>query len=343
MRKKEREEEVVVSDVTAGGAAVAETTETADNAAVARELSPEEIKQSKKQSRVAKASFVWTILSMIFAIASACFYLYKNWLIAPYSYIMLGVMGVYVIVFAVMIGLYAGNAKQGKKKIKGLKKAFGIFRSFTTLVFLIATAVSMTGVISTKGLGLWQWIVLGVNISVAIVQVSLKITLLVFSAVAKKVGQQYTVKITSYVNGVAKDNKVQSKVMSKLYGTEVHDDAPKTEQPTDEAAKVRKEEAKAAKAAAKEELKAAAVKFTKEAAREQAVKAAARIEELKARAAGKQPVKQPEKAQPAAAELNAAPAADKEVAEKAEEPATKKRGLPKVKLPFSKDDKTKTE
>ena len=73
MRKKEREEEVVVQDVTAGGAAVAETTETADNAAVARELSPEEIKQSRKQSRVAKASFVWTILSMIFAIASACF------------------------------------------------------------------------------------------------------------------------------------------------------------------------------------------------------------------------------------------------------------------------------
>lgn len=291
-------------------------------------IKPEEMevadaKAVKKQSRIATASFVWTILSMVFAIVSAGFYLYKQWLLAPYSYIMFAVLGVYIVVFAVMVGLYAGNAKQGKKKIKGLKKTFGIFRTFTTLVFLIVTAVSMTGVVSAKGLGLWQWIVLGVNISVAIVQISLKISSMVFSAVVKKIGKKYTVRITSYVNGVAKENKVQTKVMSKLYGTEITADEKKSEPaasadaPADGTPSVAAN--KTPRQTAREELKIAAVKYSKEVAKEQVAKAVAKIEKAKAqRAAGKSG--EPQEKEVAAVAYEETPAAVPEPAKKSRIP-----------------------
>ena len=290
------------------------------------EMEAVDAKKVKKQSRIATASFVWTILSMIFAIVSAGFYLYKQWLLAPYSYIMFAVLGVYIVVFAVMVGLYAGNAKQGKKKIKGLKKTFGIFRTFTTLVFLIVTAVSMTGVVSAKGLGLWQWIVLGVNISVAIVQISLKISSMVFSAVVKKIGKKYTVRITSYVNGVAKENKVQTKVMSKLYGTEITADEKKplpaaTAEPAPAPADGTPSVAanKTPRQTAREELKIAAVKYSKEVAKEQVAKAVAKIEKAKAqRAAGKSG--EPQEKEVAAVAYEETPAAVSEPAKKSRIP-----------------------
>lgn len=287
------------------------------------EMEAVDAKKVKKQSRIATASFIWTILSMVFAIVSAGFYLYKQWLLAPYSYIMFAVLGVYIVVFAVMVGLYAGNAKQGKKKIKGLKKTFGIFRTFTTLVFLIVTAVSMTGVVSAKGLGLWQWIVLGVNISVAIVQISLKISSMVFSAVVKKIGKKYTVRITSYVNGVAKENKVQTKVMSKLYGTEITADEKKSEPaasadaPADGTPSVVAN--KTPRQTAREELKIAAVKYSKEVAKEQVAKAVAKIEKAKAqRAAGKSG--EPQEKEVAAVAYEETPAAVPEPAKKSRIP-----------------------
>lgn len=68
--KEARGEEVVA---TPAGAAEA--------AAVAEEnVAPQ---PTKKQSRIAKVSFVWTIISMIFAIASGVTLITKNWILAP--------------------------------------------------------------------------------------------------------------------------------------------------------------------------------------------------------------------------------------------------------------------
>lgn len=321
MKFGKKQEDCVVEAVVTGSDAEVLPPEQA--AIKPEEMEVADAKAVKKQSRIATASFVWTILSMIFAIVSAGFYLYKQWLLAPYSYIMFAVLGVYIVVFAVMVGLYAGNAKQGKKKIKGLKKTFGIFRTFTTLVFLIVTAVSMTGVVSAKGLGLWQWIVLGVNISVAIVQISLKISSMVFSAVVKKIGKKYTVRITSYVNGVAKENKVQTKVMSKLYGTEITADEKKSEPAAsaDAAADGTPSVAanKTPRQTAREELKIAAVKYSKEVAKEQVAKAVAKIEKAKAqRAAGKSG--EPQEKEVAAVAYEETPAAVPEPAKKSRIP-----------------------
>ena len=180
-----------------------------------------ETKESKKQSRVAKISFIWTIISMAYAIVSGATLIVNDWILAPYSYILLAMLCVYVVVFVAIVAYYAGDAKRGKKNVKTLKKLFGMFKIFTTLVFLIATAISMTGVVEAKGTGLWQWVVLCANIVVAAVQLSLKITLFVFKIVARKVGEHYTVKAQTYINGKLKEQKAKSYVMSKLYETEV--------------------------------------------------------------------------------------------------------------------------
>lgn len=174
-----------------------------------------------RQSRTAKASFVWTVVSMLYAIGSGVLLVARNWVVAPYSYIMTGMLILYAAVFLVVVALSLGNVRNGRRRVSSLKKIFGIFRSFTLAMFLIATAVSMTGVIAAHGFGLWQWIVIGVHSAVAIVQVALKISLLVTTEVLRRIGKHYTVKVTSYVNGVAREKALQSRIVAKLYKTEI--------------------------------------------------------------------------------------------------------------------------
>lgn len=194
---------------------------TEEERAAAAEARAEEQRESRKQSRLAKASFAWTVISMLYAIISGAVLISGHWILAPYSYIMAALLGVYVLLFVVLVCWYTDDVKKGRKKIKVFKKLFGMFKVFTTLVFLIATAVSMVGVVEGRGTGLIEWLVLGANMLVAAVQLSLKIALFIIGIVAKRVGKKYTVKVQTYINGVGKDNKAKSAVMSKLYGTEV--------------------------------------------------------------------------------------------------------------------------
>ena len=180
-----------------------------------------EVKETRKQSRLAKASFAWTVISMAYAIISGAVLISGKWILTPYSYIMAGLLAVYVVIFIAVVAFYATDVKKGKKQIKTFKKLFGMFKIFTTLVFLIATAMSMAGVVDARGTGLFEWIVLGVNMFVAAVQLTLKIWLFILGIVAKRVGKKYTVKVQTYVNGKVKEHKAKSAVMSKFYGTEV--------------------------------------------------------------------------------------------------------------------------
>lgn len=184
-----------------------------------------EVKETRKQSRLAKASFAWTVISMAYAIISGAVLISGKWILTPYSYIMAGLLAVYVVIFIAVVAFYATDVKKGKKQIKTFKKLFGMFKIFTTLVFLIATAMSMAGVVDARGTGLFEWIVLGVNMLVAAVQLTLKIWLFILGIVAKRVGKKYTVKVQTYVNGKVKEHKAKSAVMSKFYGTEVTETA----------------------------------------------------------------------------------------------------------------------
>ena len=71
-----------------------------------------EVKETRKQSRLAKASFAWTVISMAYAIISGAVLISGKWILTPYSYIMAGLLAVYVVIFiavvavAVAVGLY---------------------------------------------------------------------------------------------------------------------------------------------------------------------------------------------------------------------------------------------
>ena len=87
-----------------------------DPAAVAPQAPPTEeelaaaketVKQERKQSRLAKASFAWTVISMLYAIVSGAVLISGKWILAPYSYIMAGLLGVYVVIFAVLVVSFA--------------------------------------------------------------------------------------------------------------------------------------------------------------------------------------------------------------------------------------------
>lgn len=246
-----------------------------DPAAVAPQAPPTEeelaaaketVKQERKQSRLAKASFAWTVISMLYAIVSGAVLISGKWILAPYSYIMAGLLGVYVVIFVVLVVSFAGDAKAGKKKIKTFKKLFGMFKIFTNIVFLIATAISMVGVVDGRGTGLLEWIVLGANMLVAAIQLTLKIWLFVLGIIAKRIGKKYTVKVQTYVNGVVKEHKTKSAVMSKLYGTEVTKDGEQNveedahreeekEEPKTERFKMEKDKMRAIAARAAEKIK----------------------------------------------------------------------------------------
>ena len=65
-----------------------------------------ETKESKKQSRVAKISFIWTIISMAYAIVSGATLIVNDWILAPYSYILLAMLCVYVVVFVAIVAAF---------------------------------------------------------------------------------------------------------------------------------------------------------------------------------------------------------------------------------------------
>ena len=118
-----------------------------------------------------------------------------------------------------------------------------------------------------------EWFVQVGNMLVAGIQLSLKIAMIIVGRVARKVGKKYTVKVQTDVNGIVRENKSKSTVMSKLYGTEVTKPAAST-----------KEEGEASRTPAPSEQKPAEqknvkYKVAKEAVREFAASAAARLAE----------------------------------------------------------------
>ncbi len=179
------------------------------------------IRESKRQSRIAIASFIFTIFSMIYAIGQGIILILNNWIMEPYSYILMAVLVVYAVAFFVVVFIYVSkkDIKRGSKRVKILKKIFSIFRSFTTLVFLIVTIVSMIGIIDGDGSGAGQVMIIIIQIIVTFIWLSLKIAILVIRSLLKRRGKEYSVKVSTYINGISKDNRFATLIHAKMYGT----------------------------------------------------------------------------------------------------------------------------
>ena len=89
-------------------------------------------KKGDKLSLVQKLSVVWTVLSTLYAIVSACLFLSKKWVESAYSYVLVAMLAVFVAVFVALVVLAFRNPKNAKVNIKTYKKRWAYSKASST-------------------------------------------------------------------------------------------------------------------------------------------------------------------------------------------------------------------
>lgn len=189
---------------------------TAQQSAELAALEKEVEKSARKSGRLSAISFVWTILGTIYAIVSSIFFVAKKWVVTPYSYILIAGLAVYVVLFIVIICVYAEDKQKGKKRIRTVKRHIQIFKAAANLMFVIVAAISVFGV-AEGDLHLHKWAAMSITIIVAAVQLGLRLAYIIFMVMAKRTGNKYKVKVSSYVNGKVRKSTVSNKLYEQIY------------------------------------------------------------------------------------------------------------------------------
>lgn len=190
------------------------------------EFSKEQIEQAtadvqkeendKGLSVVQKLNVAWTVISTLYAIVSVCMFISKKWVESAYTYALIPMLAVFVIVFICLVVFTFKNQKKAQSNIKDYKKALGIFKASVNVMFLALTAVSMVGL--AKGeMSPIKWIMFGVSFFVAVVQLVLKITKVVMKAIRKRVAKKFKVEVQKYVDGKRQKKSVVDKMKENSY------------------------------------------------------------------------------------------------------------------------------
>lgn len=190
------------------------------------EFSKEQIEQAtadvqkeendKGLSIVQKLNVAWTVISTLYAIVSVCMFISKKWVESAYTYALIPMLAVFVIVFICLVVFAFKNPKKAQSNIKDYKKALGIFKASVNVMFLALTAVSMVGL--AKGeMSLIKWIMFGASFFVAVVQLVLKITKVVMKAIRKRVAKKFKVEVQKYVDGKRQKESVVDKMKENRY------------------------------------------------------------------------------------------------------------------------------
>lgn len=190
------------------------------------EFSKEQIEQAtadvqkeendKGLSIVQKLNVAWTVISTLYAIVSVCMFISKKWVESAYTYALIPMLAVFVIVFICLVVFTFKNPQKAQSNIKDYKKALGIFKASVNVMFLALTAVSMVGL--AKGeMSLIKWIMFGASFFVAVVQLVLKITKVVMKAIRKRVAKKFKVEVQKYVDGKRQKKSTADKLTENRY------------------------------------------------------------------------------------------------------------------------------
>lgn len=190
------------------------------------EFSKEQIEQAtadvqkeendKGLSIVQKLNVAWTVISTLYAIVSVCMFISKKWVESAYTYALIPMLAVFVIVFICLVVFTFKNSKKAQSNIKDYKKALGIFKASVNVMFLALTAVSMVGL--AKGeMSPIKWIMFGASFFVAVVQLVLKITKVVMKAIRKRVAKKFKVEVQKYVDGKRQKKSTADKLTENRY------------------------------------------------------------------------------------------------------------------------------
>jgi len=171
----------------------------------------------KKLSKISKLSTIWTVISTIYAIATACTLLAKNWVEGDLAYVLIISLVVYIVIFIVLVFFYKSNPKKLKTSIKTYKSLLGVFKGFASIVFLVLSAVSMAGLATGGTMALKEWAVFIATLGVAVVKLGFKIYMIVFKAIRKSIGKKFKVKVVRYVDGKEQKQSFADAVNEKSY------------------------------------------------------------------------------------------------------------------------------
>ncbi len=172
--------------------------------------------REKQMSLLQKFSTAWAFISALYTIIATIAFIASGWIESTLSYILMGVLALYIIVFCVLIAL--GSRKPEKAKISAsvYRRLLSIFKAFANLAFLVLTAVSMAG-LAGDGATFAEWIAFGATFFVAVVQFALKITKFILKASKHSLSKKYAVKVERYINGEKQQTKLSDKVKEKRY------------------------------------------------------------------------------------------------------------------------------
>ena len=178
----------------------------------------EEVKaKDKRVSLVSRLSVVWTLISTIYTIASTCFLISRRWVDHVFSYVLIGVMVLYVGIFIGLIAFAFDNPKRSGEKAKVFKKLFSILKTFMNIAFIVLAIMQIVALTDAHGAGFLRYLILGVTLLVAVVQLALKLTLLFMRARRKHVAKGYRVRIKRFANGKEKKHSAMDSFKEHLY------------------------------------------------------------------------------------------------------------------------------
>ncbi len=190
------------------------------NATVQNIVLTEDINTATNEGRTQIASFVWTLVCVLYTVVSVILFVVNNWVPSKFNAALIALLAVWIVVFIVIVGVSLGtkNAGKGKKALAAYKKFIGIFKGLVNIMFLAISAVSMAGIAVQGFDGVVQLLMFVFTFVVAIVQVALKISIIVIKAVYKQRGKKIAVKVVTFIDGKQKENIIRTAAMKSLYG-----------------------------------------------------------------------------------------------------------------------------
>ncbi|MDE6302811.1 MAG: hypothetical protein K2M36_04425 [Clostridia bacterium] len=175
------------------------------------------VKEDNKISAVSKLSLIWTVISTVYAIFSTCLFIARGWVSNTVSYVLVGVLVLYVAVFILLIVLTVRNPRYGKRNVGLYKKLLKIFKAIANIAFLVLTAISLAGMTVVGMQGMMKWILFCLSFAVALVQLGLKVVLLAMKIGRMYVAKRFKVEIVQFVDGKKKRKSLRARLQENKY------------------------------------------------------------------------------------------------------------------------------
>ena len=172
--------------------------------------------QNKRVKGLSILSVIWTFLSTVYAIVSSCILISRRWVEHTVTYVLIGILVLYVGIFiGVAIAAFA-SPKDGKKNMKGVKTALKFLKPIMSIV-LVALSITEVIAVSEGAFSLAKVAFMVLTMLVAFLQIAFRVLLLVAKARAKKIAKGYEVRVERYIDGIKKKKGFRAKLKEKQY------------------------------------------------------------------------------------------------------------------------------